>query len=500
MEHLLVAFRDILLPIPLLWILLGTFLGILVGAIPGLSGSMLIVLTVPLTLYMNSVHAMYLLMGMYIGSISGGLITAILLRIPGTPSSIVTTFDGFPMAQAGQPSRAIGIGIMSSFVGGVVSWIVLILFAPVLSRFALKFGSFELFSLVMMALVLIASVGQGSQIKALVSAILGMLFALPGIDPITGTLRMTMGVRQLVGGISLLPLLIGMFGISQVLKDIINIEQKAVQMNMGNKHVLLSIRDFSKHWVNLIRSSLIGTWIGILPGIGGNMGSIVAYTTAKNMSKTPEEFGTGCVDGIIAAETSNNATICGALIPFLTLGIPGSIITAILMGALILHGVAPGPLLLRESPDIVYGIITAAFIANIMMFFLMIAATTFVGKLVKVPKAFLIPIIIIFCFVGTFALNNRLFDVWVMIIAGVFAFGLEKVKVPLAPFLIGFILSPIAEVNLRSGLMLSKGSFLPILTRPISLMFILIAIITLSWSIFGPSVMQWKRGKGSSHG
>lgn len=498
LQPFLAAFGDILAPVPLLWVLLGTSLGIVVGAIPGLTGSMLIVLAIPLTLYMDSVHAMYLLMGMYVGAISGGLITATLLRIPGTPSSIVTTFDGYPMAQNGQPGRAVGIGIMSSFVGGLVSWIVLVLFAPLLSRIALKFGSFELFSLVMMALVLIASVGQGSMVKALMAAFLGMMFALPGIDPITGSMRLTFGLRQLVGGISLLPLLIGMFGISQLLKDMINVEETPERIPMARRQLFLTLSDLKKQAVNLLRSSLIGTWIGVLPGIGGNMGSIVAYTSAKNASKTPEKFGTGFEDGIVAAEAANNATISGALIPFLTLGIPGSIITAILMGALILHGVSPGPLLLRESPEVVYGIMSAAFMANLFMFFLMIGATLFIGKLVEMPKTLLIPIILIFCFVGTFALNNRIFDVWVMIGSGLMAFGLERAKVPLAPFLIGFILSPIAEVNLRSGLMLSAGSFLPIVTRPISLLFILVAIATLVWSLVSPAIRN-RRGKGTTN-
>jgi putative tricarboxylic transport membrane protein len=412
-NYLFASFKSLLMPIPLFWILLGTFLGVIVGAIPGLSGSMLIVLTLPLTLYMDSVQAMNMLIGMYIGSISGGLITAILLRIPGTPSSIVTTFDGYPMAQAGQPGQALMLGVLSSFIGGFISWLILIMFAPILSRFALKFGSFEIFSMVMMALVLIASISQGSYLKALTSAMLGVLFSVPGIDPITGYVRLTFGVRKLNGGINLLPLLIGMFGMSQIIKDIGNLKLYVKSFESVKTKLKISLKDFFKYWPTLLRSSLIGTWIGILPGIGGNVGSIVAYTTEKNISKNPEKFGTGCAEGIIAAETANNATICGALIPFLTLGIPGSIITAILMGALILHGLVPGPLLMRQNPEIVYGIITASFVSNIMMVFLMVITIKVITKVVEMPKSLLIPIIIVFCFVGTYALNNRYFDVWV---------------------------------------------------------------------------------------
>ena len=481
LEPILGAFVRLAAPAPLLLIVLGVSLGIVVGAIPGLTGSMLIVLALPLTLHMSSVLAMDLLIGMYVGAISGGLITATLLRIPGTPSSIVTTFDGYPMARAGKPGRAIGIGIMSSFVGGVVSWVVLVLFAPLLSRVALRFGPFELFSLVLMALVLIASVGQGSTSKAMMSGFLGIILSIPGMDPITGTRRLTFGVRQMIGGIGLLPVLIGLFGISQLMKDAITVEERLEKMHVSTAGIFMTWQDIKKQAVNLIRSSLIGTWIGILPGIGGNMGSVVAYTSAKNASRTPEVFGTGCDDGIVAAEAANNATINGALIPFLTLGIPGSVITAILMGALILHGVAPGPLLIVNNPDVVYGIMATAFVANLFMFFLMIGATFVVIRIVDIPKSLLIPIILVFCFVGTFALNNRFFDVWVMIAAGLLGFALEKARVPLAPFVIGFILSPIAEVNLRSGLMLSGGDILPVVTRPISLTFVLVAIATLAW-------------------
>ena len=492
MTELASAFAYIFTPLPLFYVTLGVTLGITVGAIPGLTGSMLIALTIPLTFYMESTLALTLLVSMYVGAISGGLITASLLRIPGTPASVVTTFDGYPMAKNGQPGRAIGIGIMSSFVGGLISWIVLVLLSPPLARFALKFGPFELFALVLMALVLIASIGQGSFVRGLLSGFLGLLIACPGVDPVLGTFRLDFGFDEMAGGFGLLPVLIGLFGISQIISDIMEIEFKIEKIPFSFSGMFLSLHDLKKQAVNLIRSSLIGTWVGILPGIGANIGSILAYSAAKNSSKTPEKFGTGIDEGIVASEAANNATIGGALIPLITMGIPGSLIDAILLGALILHNVIPGPLLFREHPALAYGIMASALVANVLMFFIMLGASVMIAKLVDIPKSYLIPIILTFCVVGTFALNNRIFDVWVMFVFGLVGYGLERAKIPLGPFVIGIILSPIAEVKLRSGLMLSGGTLLPLITRPISLVFVIISFLTLAWTIHQEFMLRRK--------
>ncbi|MDR1625872.1 MAG: tripartite tricarboxylate transporter permease [Spirochaetia bacterium] len=465
------------------YVIIGVVLGIIVGAIPGLSGSMLIALALPLTFYMSSLHAMDLLVAMYVGSISGGLITAILLRIPGTPSSIVTTFDGYPMARQGKAGRALMLGIVSSFIGGLVSWAILIIAAPPLSRFALQFGSFEIFSLVLAALVLIAGMGgEGAFFRSLLAGFIGLFVACPGLDPVTSTPRLTFGSVQMTGGFGLLPVLIGMFGISQIISDITNIEQKLEKIPFTFRGMFLSAADMKKSMGNFIRSSLIGTWVGFLPGIGGNVGSIIAYSAAQSSSKNPEEFGSGCDEGIIASETANNATIGGAFIPLLTLGIPGSVITAILMGALILHDIAPGPLLFKQHPDIVYGIMAVVFVANLLMFVIMLFASYGIAKIIDIPKAFMIPAILLFCVIGTFALNNRFFDVWIMFGFGLFGFLLEKLNMPLGPFIIGLVLSPFAEIHLRSALMASGGSLLPFVTRPISLVFVVISLATLAWT------------------
>ena len=484
MHYLFDAFVALAAPVPMFLIFLGVFLGITIGAIPGLTGSMLIALTLPLTFYMKSGNALTLLVSMYIGAVSGGLITATILRIPGTPSSVVTTFDGYPMAQQGKAGRAIGVGIISSFIGGLVAWIFLATLSPFMAKFALKFSSYELTTLVLMALVLIAAVGDGSVIKALASGFLGLLAAVPGMDPISGTVRMTFGFDELMAGFNLLPVLIGLFGINQIISDVIGIEVKITSLKLSLRGMLLSLKELKLHGFNLLRSSLIGTWIGILPGVGASTGSIIAYWAAKNASKHPELFGKGSEEGIVASEAANNATVNGALIPLLTMGIPGSVITAILLGALVLHDLNPGPLLFTSDPAIIYGIMASSFVANIVMLILMLVLSVFVARLTDIPKSFLIPIIVTFCIIGSFSLNNRYFDVWVMILFGIIGFFLEKASVPLAPFIIGFILNPIFEVNLRSSLMNSNGSFVPFFTHPISLVFILISIAIAGWIIY----------------
>ena len=497
MEAFLSATGHILTPIPFLWCALGVALGIIVGAIPGLSGSMLITMTVPLTFFMASYYdALILLVAMYVGSISGGLISATLLRMPGTPAAIMTTLDGYPMAQKGEPGRALGFGIMSSFIGGVISWIFLVSLAPTLADWAVTFGPWEYFTMVLMALVLIASLTQGSMIKGLLSGLLGMVASMPGVDPSTGMLRLTFGIDQWANGFTLLPVLLGVFVVSQVMKYIINIEQQVEIIQASSRGIFMTLRDWKRQAFNLIRSSVIGTWIGILPGIGASIGSICAYTAAKSMSKTPEKFGTGYEDGIVASEAANNATIGGALVPLVTMGIPGSVIDAILIGALLLHNLQPGPLLFVTDPEVPYTIISTHFIANIVMLVMMIFSVKWIARIMTVPSAYLMPIILLFCVIGSFSLQNRVFDMWVALGFGVFGFLMERIKIPLAPFVIGFILAGLAESELRSGLMASAGSLEPLFTRPISATFLSVSVFMLFWSFW----REWRQRRRAANG
>ncbi len=487
--ELLDAIHSFLAPWPIFLMMLGTSLGIVVGAIPGLTGAMLIALALPLTFAMDGPAAMVLLVSMYIGSISGGLITATLLRMPGTPASIMTTLDGYPLAQKGQPGRALGLGMMASFVGGLISWFFLVLLAKPMTDFATHLGPFEFFSLVLMALVLIASVSGESLLLGLLSGFLGILATLPGVNPATGELRMTFGLQELDDGLKLLPVLIGVFALSQILRDIIDLEKPVEKLKVSTSGLWMRFEDWRKQAVNLVRSSCIGTWVGILPGIGANIGSVLAYAAARNVAEDPEEFGDGAEAGIVASEAANNATIGGALIPLVSLGIPGSVIDAILLGALVLHGLQPGPLLFRNHPDIFYTIIITMLVANGFMLVFMMASVRWLARLVDVRRAYLLPVILVFCIVGSYGLANRVFDVWVMLAFGLIGFAMESAKIPLAPFVIGFVLAPEAEKNLGKGLITSGGSYWPIITRPISATFFVLAVLMFLWPIY----RRWRK-------
>jgi len=493
LNALFTAIQQIFSTQALLMLVVGTGLGIFVGAIPGLTGAMLIALTLPLTFYMLPFNAVVLLVSMYVGAISGGLITATLMRMPGTPAAIMTTFDGYPMARAGRPGRALGLGISASFVGGIISWMVLLTITQPLSVLATKFGPFEYFTLIMMAMVLIASVSEGSLAKGLISGLLGMLISMPGVDPANGMPRLTFDWYMLNGGLQLLPVLIGTFAVSQIIADALDVGQIGERSEVNSRGVLMSLRDLKRHGVNMIRSSVIGTWIGILPGIGASIGSVVAYTTAKNVSATPEEFGKGSEEGIIASEAANNATVGGALIPLIAMGIPGSVIDAILIGALTIHSIQPGPTLFLTNADIVWAIIATCLLANILMWIMMTSSVRYIAKLIYLPRSYVLPIVMVFCVIGSYALNNTMFDIWVMLGFGVVGFLLERARIPLGPFVIGFVLAPLAEEKLRSGLMMTAGDITPIFTRPFSLAFTVAAVALLLW----PLISDWRRRKRS---
>ncbi|MEL7265075.1 MAG: tripartite tricarboxylate transporter permease, partial [Planctomycetota bacterium] len=350
----------------MLLILLGTSLGVFVGAVPGLTGVMLITLMLPLTYGADPLLAMAFLISIYVGAVSGGMISATLLRMPGTPAAIVTTLDGYPMARQGRPGRALALGVMASTVGGLVSWLFLVILTQPIARLSAGFGNFEFFALVVLALVMIASLGGTNVMRSLLAGAIGVLLAMPGINAATGQTRLTAGITELNDGFKLLPVLIGLFAISQILREIAcaihgqtSTKQNPV-VRLGNDSVRFGIADMARHAVNMLRSSVIGTLIGILPGIGANISSVAAYAAAKGLSKEPDAFGRGSESGVVAAESANNATIGGALIPLLAMGLPGSVVEAVLLGALVLHGLQPGPRLMQEAPAMVYTVPVAA--------------------------------------------------------------------------------------------------------------------------------------------
>jgi putative tricarboxylic transport membrane protein len=461
-------------------IVVGVAVGIIFGSIPGLTATMAVALCLPMTFGVDPIIGMCLLCGLYVGGISGGLISAILINIPGTPSSVATCFDGYPMAAKGEAGKALGIGILYSFLGGLFSFIILFFLAPPLARFALRFGPFEYFSVAVFSLALVAGLAGRSLAKGVASALIGVSAAMVGMAPIDSYKRFTFGLAELDGGFDLLPVLIGLFAISEILREAETslrpgkIEIKTFKMTgfMG-----MTWSEFTSQIWNFLRSSAIGTWIGILPGIGGGTSNLLAYMAAKNSSKYPEKFGTGIIDGVIASETANNASIGGAFVPLLTLGIPGDTVTAMLLGGFMIHGIVPGPMLFRTHGELVYTIFVALLVSNVVMLAMEYYALRMFVKLLRIPKHYLLPVILAMCVVGAFGLNNRVFDVWTILVFGVLGYVLEKFGYAFPPLILGFILGPMAETSLRRGLMSSQGSVLPFLGRPISGLLLAAAVI-----------------------
>lgn len=480
-------YPEVITPAFLLWTVVGVVLGVVVGCIPGLTGAMVIALTLPLTFSMSGPDALALLVSIYVGSVSGGLISATLLNIPGTPASLMTTLDAYPMTQSGRPRRALALGISASLFGGLVSWVVLALLAEPMAMWSTKIGPADMFSLVGLALVLIAVISRDSLLAGLFSGSLGLLFAMPGMHPASGQARLTFGFSELDDGFRLLPVLIGLFAVSQLLKDVGGAKSQATETTQKDtppeapfpteSSVSADSSPSAAEWLkaspNLLRSSVIGTFVGILPGVGANIGSILAYAAARLRSSQPEAFGTGCDEGVIASEAANNATVGGALVPLVSLGIPGSVIDAILLGAFVIHGLQPGPLLFENNPEVVHTISMSYLMANLMMFGFMMVSARWLVRLTQIPIGLLVPVLLTFCVLGSYALANRMFDVWVMVAFGLLGLLFNRMKIPIAPFVIGFVLSPIAEENLCAALMSSDNDWSVFVTRPISAVLLL---------------------------
>lgn len=460
-----------------LFIGLGVLLGIVVGAIPGLTATMLIALSLPFTFSMDPIPAISMLVGMYVGGVSGSLITAIILRMPGTPASVITTLDGYPMAQRGEAGKALALAIWASFFGGLISWVFLVLLSEPLSRMAVRFSKFDYFALVAMALLLIVFLSKGNMLRGLISGALGILAATPGSDPISGSFRFTFGIQWLENGFPLLAVLIGLFAGNQILQEVQGLSRRAKDRPNTNARMSLNPRALIRHWINILRSSVLGTWIGVLPGVGANVGSAFAYSVARSFSRKPDDFGKGSEEGLVASESANNATVGGALVPLVALGIPGSVVDAILLGGLVIHGVQPGPFLFRNDPGMVYAIFNAAFIGNVIMLLAMLVLTRHIAKIAMIPKEYLLPPLVIMCVVGTFAISNAWSTVFVMLLFSFVGFGLERSGYALAPFVIGFILAPIAEENLRSATMFTDGAIMPLLLTPVPIAVIIISTI-----------------------
>jgi putative tricarboxylic transport membrane protein len=468
----------------ILYCALGVFVGITFGCMPGLTATMGIVLFLPFTFGMDPVASFALLLGIYVGGVYGGSITAILIKTPGTASSAATVLDGYPLAVKGEGSEALSMSTIASFVGGVISCVALMLLAPQLARVALKFGPAEYFAVGMFGISIVASISSTNLIKGLLSALFGLLIITVGMDPLEGSLRFTFGNYNLSAGINATPALIGMFAIAEVLEKIETTYKGKIKGTVTViQGKMVGWKVIKANIVNLIRSSLIGTGIGIIPATGTGVASWLSYNEAKRASKEPELFGNGSYEGIVASEAANNAVTGGALIPLLTLGIPGDIITAVMMGALIIQGITPGPKLFIDQMDIVTGIYLMLLLANVFMLIFGLSGVRLFIKVLKVPVEYLMPIVAVLCFVGAFAVQNSLFDLKVVLGMGVIGYLFNKAEMPIPPMLLGILLGKILEANLRRALVISHGDWTIFLTRPICLGLLIVSVLSFLWPI-----------------
>lgn len=462
---------------------LGVLSGLVAGAIPGFTITMAVVLTLPFTFGLSTVEGLATMIGVFVGGLSGGLMSGVLTGIPGTPSSVATTFDGFPMARKGRPGLALGIGVWSSFFGGIFSALLLMTLAPQLARIGLEFGPWDYFSLVLFALTITASLAGENLVKGLIAGALGLLVATIGEDDINGVARFNFGTDALKQGFAFLPVLVGLFAFSQLMSDVQ--DSKAARkplMEKGAKAVrvehLAAIKAIAGNWINLIRSSLIGVFTGILPAAGGSISNILAYDQAKKASKRPQDFGTGCAEGIVASESANNATAGGALITMMALGIPGDVVTAVMLGALLIHDVVPSPSFIGDQPVLAYSIFLAFFLANFLMLGTQAIALRAFLMVTRIPMYMLAGVILVYCAIGVFALHNVTFDIWTLFWFGMLGYVMRQLGFPLAPMILGVVLGSIAEVNLSRALAISDDLGL-FITRPWSLFFLIIAIFSM---------------------
>ena len=471
-------------PLTIGFIVLGVFVGIIFGAVPGLTATLALIMFLPVTYTMSPVQGLSTLIALYVGGISGGLVAAILLNIPGTPSSIATTFDGTPMAAKGQAGRALGVGVVFSFVGTIFGLLMLVTVSPLLASVAIQFGAFEYCAVAVCALALVISLAGRDLVKGLMGAFFGLIVATAGLSPVDSMKRFTFGMSEMTSGFALLTILIGLFAITEVAKAAEEVRKRQdiqVETNVHIKGFGFTMKEFFDQKFNAIRSSIIGCIIGILPGIGGAISGMLSYTAAKNQSKHPEKFGTGIMDGIVASESANNAGIGGALIPLLTLGIPGDAVTAILLGGLMVHNIAPGPLIFEKSGVVIYGLFVALFLSALAMLFIELFGIRIFIRVLTVPKYFLLPIIMVLCAIGAFGNSNRIFDVYCIMGFGVIGYGMIKANIPTVPVIMGIILGPIFEMNFRRVAQLS-GTGEALLDHPIAAFLMAIAVFAMIFS------------------
>jgi putative tricarboxylic transport membrane protein len=488
-QYILLGFQSALQPENLAYCFLGVLLGTLIGVLPGIGPVATISILLPITFKITPMAAIIMLAGIYYGAQYGGSTTSILLNIPGEATAVITCLDGYQMARQGRAGPALGMAAIGSFIAGTLSLLGLTFLATPFTDFAIRFGAPEYFSLMVLALVILTYLAHGSMLKALIMALFGLTLTTVGTDNITGSLRFTFGILHLSDGFDLVPLVMGLFGISEVL---INVEQTISQdvLKTKIKNLLPTAEDWKKAAGPVLRGTGIGFFLGVLPGAGPVISSFVSYTVEKRISRYPEKFGTGMIEGVAGPESANNASAQGAFIPLLTLGIPPNVTMAILFGALMIHGLQPGPLLMKDHPDFFWGVVTSMYLGNLMLVFLNLPLIPLWVRMLRVPYPILFPMIVLFCLVGAYSLNNSSYDILVMMGFGILGYLMKKLNYEGAPLVMAFVLGPLLELNLRRSLIVSDGSFWIFFSRPISAVILILALV-----ILGTSILSKFRGK-----
>ncbi len=478
-SNLLYGFSVCLQPINLFYCFAGCLIGTLVGVLPGLGPAAAISLLLPATFYLTPVGSIIMLAGIYYGAMYGGSTTSILVNIPGEAASVVTCLDGYQMARKGRAGPALGIAAFGSFIAGTLSVVALMAIAPPLAKAALKFGPPEYFSLMLLGFILLSYLSSGSMIKTFMMAAFGLIAGTVGMDLISGKSRFTYGITVLEDGIGLIPLVMGLFGISEVLINIeTSIQREVFKTNV--KSLFPTLRDWKDSLGPIFRGTMVGFFLGILPGPGNVISSFASYALEKRVSKKANKFGTGIIEGVAGPEAANNAATSGTFVPLFTLGIPTSAVSALLLGALMIYGMQPGPLLIKKAPDLFWGTIASMYLGNVMLLVLNLPLIPLWVKILKIPYPILFPLILMFCLIGCYSIGYSAADLIIMNIFGVVGFLMKKFKYDGAPLILAFVIGPMFENALRQSLMLSRGKFDIFFTRPISLAFMIVTFVLLT--------------------
>lgn len=471
-----------------LWAVL---IGIVIGALPGLTATMGVALLTTLTFGLGPDVAMLVLVCVYVGAIYGGSRSAILLNIPGTPASAASTLDGYPLARQGLAGRAMGISTAGSWLGTLFGALILALFAPVFGEFALSFGSYEMAWVALFGIVIAGSLSGGDPLKGYIAGFLGLFVATIGQEANHAYARFAYGNADLAGGLGLLPVLVGVFGVAEVLSSMRGPAVKAVSSKIDS--VIPRIRDVTTYWRTIFRSGALGTFIGAMPGLGEDIAAWTSYAAAKRASAERDQFGKGSVEGLMAAETGESACVPGAIIPVLTLAVPGSAPAAVLMAAMMIHGLNPGPMLAITSPEFIYQVVAMLIVADVVKLFYGLILVKPLLWILLIPRERLMPVVFVLCTVGAFAITSRLFDIWVMLGAGLVGFVLRELRFPMAPLVLGIVLGDLLDKNLLRGLVLSGGDLTPFFTRPISMGLCALTLAAALWSIPGVGALFRRR-------